>query len=150
VVSSWILKNEKYGDQTCHKTKLPMWKFPGGLLDAHEHLGVASTREVFEETGIKSEFVGILGFRHQYNFRFDKMDIYFFCLLKPTSFDLNPDPEEIALCKWMDFDEFFGMNHFSYTQMEAKGMIQSYLNDPKTFQFKESPKNERRSTIYTL
>ena len=47
-----------------------MWKFPGGLVDQGETLQEAAIREVFEETGIKSSYVGIIGFREQLNFRF--------------------------------------------------------------------------------
>ena len=47
-----------------------LWKFPGGLVDQGETLEQASKREVFEETGIETDYVGVIGFREQLNFRF--------------------------------------------------------------------------------
>ena len=46
-----------------------MWKFPGGMVDKGESLGDAAVREVWEETGIKAEFIGILGMRELRTFR---------------------------------------------------------------------------------
>lgn len=39
------------------------WKFPGGAADYGEMIHEAAVREVFEETGVASEFVTILAFR---------------------------------------------------------------------------------------
>jgi hypothetical protein len=65
---------------------------------------------VFEETGIRAHFRGILGFTYKAVFRFGHGDIYLGCLM---SFDeneeeqkINFDPLEIAACKWMSLDEW--------------------------------------------
>ena len=60
------------------------WKFPGGLVNLGETLPNAATREVFEETGIKSEFLGLFGFRELLNFRHGMGDLYFPCLMRCT------------------------------------------------------------------
>lgn len=40
------------------------WKFPGGHVDKNENILNAAVREVFEETGVETEPMGIVGFRH--------------------------------------------------------------------------------------
>jgi ADP-ribose pyrophosphatase YjhB (NUDIX family) len=45
-------------------------KIPGGAIDSGEDIADAAIREVFEETGVKTEFVTMLSFRHLHNFRF--------------------------------------------------------------------------------
>ena len=47
-----------------------LWKFPGGLVDQGETIEKAAIREVWEETGIRADYIGILGLREQLNFRF--------------------------------------------------------------------------------
>lgn len=39
-----------------------MWGLPGGKVEKDEHLSRAAVREIFEESGIESEFRGHLGF----------------------------------------------------------------------------------------
>lgn len=67
-------------------------------------------REVFEETGIRAHFRGILGFTYKKQFRFGHGDVYIGCLM---SLDENEgeqeikfDPLEIANCKWMSLNEW--------------------------------------------
>ena len=78
-----------------------MWKIPGGLIDPGEFIGEAGIREVWEETGIKTEFVSLAAFKENRSFRFSQPDIYFVVLLKPLSFEINIDPREVKQAKWM-------------------------------------------------
>ena len=73
-------------------------------ISAGESIETTARREVLEETGIETEFVSIIAFRHLTQYRYGCADFYFVCLLKPT----NPD-QEIKLCEqeigagqWMD------------------------------------------------
>ena len=75
-------------------------------MDANETLSEAVVREVFEETGIKTEFEGVLGCSEFLNTKFDKNDLYFMCLVRPTTFNINACDKEIEECKWMDVEEF--------------------------------------------
>jgi len=95
-----LLIQEKYKFVTDHASDAVHWKIPGGAIDVHENIGTCAEREVREETGITAAFKGVMGFRHMHNFRFQRGDIYFLCLLKPTSFDIQFDHEEIAACQW--------------------------------------------------
>lgn len=48
------------------KHKGAMWKFPGGLADIGEGIAEAAVREVWEETGVMTEFRSVLSMRHQH------------------------------------------------------------------------------------
>ena len=39
-----------------------LWKLPGGHVESNESIGDAAVREVWEETGVKTKFIGTLGF----------------------------------------------------------------------------------------
>ncbi|XP_039607158.1 nucleoside diphosphate-linked moiety X motif 6 isoform X2 [Polypterus senegalus] len=80
------------------------WKFPGGLSDPGETIVNTAVREVFEETGIKSEFKSLLSIRQQHKHpgAFGNSDMYFICRLKPLSFDINFCQQECVRCEWMD------------------------------------------------
>lgn len=63
-------------------------------------------REVYEETGIKTEFRGILGFTEFKKAKFGLNDLYFLCLLKPVDYEINKCEDELEDAKWMDIDEY--------------------------------------------
>uniref|UniRef100_A0A915EPN0 Nudix hydrolase domain-containing protein n=1 Tax=Ditylenchus dipsaci TaxID=166011 RepID=A0A915EPN0_9BILA len=86
------------------------WKLPGGVADPGEEIGQAAQREVLEETGITTEFVSLLGFRHATKALFKNTgDIYFVCVMKPKDDlkigDINPCPHEVGACQWMSRQE---------------------------------------------
>ncbi len=64
-----------------------MWKFPGGLMDPGETIEQAVKREVIEETGVMTEFKGIIGFREQLMYKNGASDLYMVCLLVPADED---------------------------------------------------------------
>ncbi|XP_070330986.1 nucleoside diphosphate-linked moiety X motif 6 isoform X4 [Odocoileus virginianus] len=90
----------------CSKLK-NMWKFPGGLSEPGEDIGDTAVREVFEETGIKSEFRSLLSIRQQHTHpgAFGKSDMYIICRLKPYSFTVNFCQHECLKCEWMDLSD---------------------------------------------
>ncbi|ESO97916.1 hypothetical protein LOTGIDRAFT_103505, partial [Lottia gigantea] len=113
-----LVIQEKYADRR-------LWKLPGGHADPGEDLADTGVREVFEETGIKTEFVSLLCFRHQHQYRFDCSDIYFVCLLKPIGGKINPCQQEIAQCTWMNIEEYIKLPDLTET---LKHITQCYLN----------------------
>nr|XP_014430333.1 nucleoside diphosphate-linked moiety X motif 6 [Pelodiscus sinensis] len=83
------------------------WKFPGGLSDPGEDIGDTAVREVFEETGIKSEFKSLLSIRQQHRHpgAFGISDMYIICRLQPSSFNISFCQQECMRCEWMDLEE---------------------------------------------
>uniref|UniRef100_A0A914C0N2 Nudix hydrolase domain-containing protein n=1 Tax=Acrobeloides nanus TaxID=290746 RepID=A0A914C0N2_9BILA len=85
------------------------WKFPGGSGDPGEEIYETATREVLEETGVETEFVCLLTFRHSLTYRYPKTaDIYFLCVLKPKDEgNITPKPcqHETADCRWFSREE---------------------------------------------
>jgi hypothetical protein len=65
---------------------------------------------VFEETGIRAHFRGILAFTYKQQFRFGHGDVYFGCLMYLNENEedqkINFDPFEIAACEWIPLDEW--------------------------------------------
>lgn len=82
------------------------WKLPGGLLDRGESFATGVVREVFEETGVRASFKGILSFWHRHGLTFNRSDLYFVARLEPHSEELHPQPCEIADATWMPIDRY--------------------------------------------
>lgn len=88
----------------------PEWgyKLPGGAAKRGENLGTAAIREVFEETGIECEFVGVVGWRHSHRTGYEApSDVYFGCLLRPLSKKITIQESEVAQALWMPYGDFF-------------------------------------------
>ncbi|RVE67632.1 hypothetical protein OJAV_G00105170 [Oryzias javanicus] len=92
--------------QDKNKTK-NAWKFPGGLSDPGENIGVTAVREVFEETGIRSEFKSLLSVRQQHNHpgAFGMSDMYIICRLSPLTHQINFCHQECVSCEWLALRE---------------------------------------------
>ncbi|RDX62974.1 Nudix hydrolase 2, partial [Mucuna pruriens] len=105
------------------------WKFPTGVVDQGEDICVAAVREVKEETGVSnlslvdSEFVEVLAFRQSHMSFFDKSDLFFVCLLRPLSSDIQIQEVEIEAAQWMPFDEYAAQPF-----MEKHELLK-YIND---------------------
>ena len=56
---------------------------------------------MFEETGIKAEFQSLICFREKVDYKWKADDIYFVCLLKPLTFEIQACEYEIKAAKWM-------------------------------------------------
>jgi ADP-ribose pyrophosphatase YjhB (NUDIX family) len=74
--------------------------------------------QVFEETGIQTEFTSVLGFRHSHNIQFGRGDVYVFCLLKRASGTEIVQDDEIDAAEWMDICKFKEINrHPMHTEI---------------------------------
>jgi ADP-ribose pyrophosphatase YjhB (NUDIX family) len=82
------------------------WKLPGGLLDRGESFREGVTREVLEETGVRTRFRSVLAFWHRHGLYWGQSDLYFVARLEALSSELRLQPCEICDAKWMPLDEF--------------------------------------------
>ncbi|XP_030467670.1 nudix hydrolase 8-like isoform X1 [Syzygium oleosum] len=97
-----LVVQEKYCPPTC----LGLWKLPTGFILESEEIFAGAVREVKEETGIDTEFMEVIAFRHVHNVAFQKSDLFFICMLKPLSTQIVVDNFEIEAAKWMPLEEF--------------------------------------------
>lgn len=83
-----------------------LWKIPTGFILESEEIFTGAVREVKEETGVDTEFVEVIAFRHAHNVAFEKSDLFFICMLRPLSTQIIVDNLEIQTAKWMPLVEF--------------------------------------------
>ena len=121
------------------------YKLPGGLINQGEHIADGVMREVFEETGVRTQFESVVCFRHQHGNMFGKTNIYFVCRLSPLSKDITIDPNEIAEARWMPVEEYLTAKYISpFNQHIVRsaierpgatlGTVDGYTVDPSMFE----------------
>ncbi|KAK3141884.1 hypothetical protein QOZ80_4BG0339450 [Eleusine coracana subsp. coracana] len=97
-----LVVQEKY----CGSCLDGAWKLPTGFILASEEIYTGAIREVKEETGVDTEFVDVVAFRHAHKVAFQKSDLFFICMLRPVSNEIKIDETEIQAAKWMPLEEF--------------------------------------------
>ncbi|CAN8267164.1 unnamed protein product [Cochlearia groenlandica] len=97
-----LVVQEKY----CTLSNKGVWKLPTGFINESEEIFSGAVREVKEETGVDTEFLEVIAFRHAHNVAFEKSDLFFICMLKPLSDQIIIDNLEIKDAKWMALVEF--------------------------------------------
>ncbi|XP_072960111.1 nudix hydrolase 8-like [Typha angustifolia] len=97
-----LVVQEKY----CASSLCGVWKLPTGFIHESEEIFAGAVREVKEETGIDTEFVEVIAFRHAHHVAFEKSDLFFVCMLRPLSHKINIDDMEVQAAKWMPLAEF--------------------------------------------
>lgn len=92
------------------------YKFPGGMLEQNENIADGVVREIQEETGVKTEFEGLICIRHHHYGQFKTSNFYIVCLLKPLTKEIVIDESEIGKAEWMQVDYFLeneDIGHFN-------------------------------------
>lgn len=120
-----------------HRHRRPRYyKLPGGALKPGEHLVNGVIREVWEETGVRTHFLKLVGFRHWHGYRFGRSDIYFICRLKPLTYDIRIQESEIDDCQWMPLDDFLAaesVGAFNKRMVAAalrgEGLVPTWFDD---------------------
>ncbi|CAL0312297.1 unnamed protein product [Lupinus luteus] len=93
-------------EKHCSAATLGLWKMPTGFILEAEEIYTGAVREVKEETGVDTEFIEVIAFRHAHNVAFEKSDLFFVCMLRPLSSRIIVDEHEIEAAKWMPLVEF--------------------------------------------
>ncbi|EXC26799.1 Nudix hydrolase 8 [Morus notabilis] len=93
-------------EKHCGPAFIDLWKIPTGFILESEEIFTGVVREVKEETGIDTEFIEVIAFRHVHNVAFEKSDLFFICMLRPLSTQIKVDDLEIQAAKWMPLVEF--------------------------------------------
>eukprot|EP00117_Sycon_ciliatum_P022758 scpid78377/ scgid19532/ Nudix hydrolase 8 len=109
----------------------PAWKLPGGMMDPGENIGVAVAREVFEETGIRAEFISIVSMRHILQYQFSRGDFYIACHMRPTTFAIKPCEHEISDCRWMKIEDYLSLSNSGGIYELNDFIVRSYLQQQK-------------------
>jgi 8-oxo-dGTP diphosphatase len=121
------------------------WKFPGGMLDPSEHFEDGVKREVFEETGIETEFLNFIGFRHHHLGQFETSNIYAVCRLNPLTETIRIQESEIFDARWFPIDDYLADEKIGkYNQYILKSALQfpglksiklpSYMNSDNEYE----------------
>jgi len=101
------------------KSHRSIYKLPGGTVENGTSLEESVVREVYEETGIKTEVKKMVAVLNAHPYRFNKSNTYYLFKLKPLNFDINIiDTNEIALALWYDLDKFFADEKMGEFQKE--------------------------------
>ncbi|XP_057449782.1 nudix hydrolase 8-like isoform X2 [Lotus japonicus] len=113
-----LVVQEKHYPPTLHG----IWKIPTGFILQSEEIYTGAIREVKEETGIDTEFIEVIAFRHAHNVAFGKSDLFFICMLRSLSSEIIVDDLEIKAAKWMPLDEFVEQHFIQEDSMFKKIM----------------------------
>jgi ADP-ribose pyrophosphatase YjhB (NUDIX family) len=92
------------------------WKTPTGLTELGEQIDEGAIREVLEETGIRTRFHSLLGFRQTHGMAHNRSDLFFVCRLDPIE-DIDaqgnaiipkptPQESEIEKAEWVPLAEY--------------------------------------------
>ncbi|MFK5951195.1 MAG: NUDIX domain-containing protein [Methylococcales bacterium] len=101
------------------------YKLPGGNLEISENIRHAVVREIYEETNIKSRFIGLSSIAHLHGWYENKSNLYFICVLRAETYDIIIEEDEILECIWLPVNDL--KSHKKITEFN-KQAIKNALN----------------------
>ncbi|WP_226655780.1 NUDIX domain-containing protein [Guptibacillus hwajinpoensis] len=118
------------------------WSFPAGFVDPGETVDEAAVREVYEETGIEAEAIGIAGIRSGVinNDISDNLVVFH---MKRTGGTEITETKEIATCEFLTKEELL-------SDPRTSTMIPSFLNGMDQFMTEMNPGDQFQYTSYKL
>ncbi len=81
------------------------WAIPGGYVEPNELITDAVKRELFEETEVSADLVGLIGVRNRLIRKHDENSIYFIFLMKTDDPTIKIDNEEVIEAGFFSLDE---------------------------------------------
>lgn len=129
-----LLVSEKQGHREY------FYKLPGGNVEINENIKSAVLREIFEETNIKSTFIGLCSVAHLHKWCENRSNLYFICLLQAKTFNIVPQKSEIKDCIWLPIEKVSAhkkitdfnksaIQHAMKTQYLQSSKIDHYIKD---------------------
>ncbi len=85
--------------------KTGWWAIPGGYVEANEMITDAVKRELFEETGVSADLVGLIGVRNRLIKEHDENSIYFIFLMKTNNPAIEIDDDEVIEAGFFSLDK---------------------------------------------
>ncbi len=104
-ISALIKNNQILLIQRIRGDYVGLWGLPGGKVERDEHFSEAAIREVFEESGIKSDFKSYLGLVSEHLVENDQIIQHFLihiCELKPKTTEILTSQE--GKLAWFNLD----------------------------------------------
>ncbi|WP_273853297.1 NUDIX domain-containing protein [Guptibacillus spartinae] len=118
------------------------WSFPAGFVDPGETVDEAAVREVYEETGIEAEAIGIAGIRSGV-INHDISDNLVVFHMKRTGGTEISETKEIERCGFLTKEELL-------SDPRTSTMIPSFLNGMAQFMTETNPGDQFQYTSYKL
>ncbi|GLJ16406.1 hypothetical protein SUGI_0278370 [Cryptomeria japonica] len=95
-----------------------VWKIPTGVIHQGEDIFTGAIREIKEETGVDTQFIELVGFRHSHHATFEKSDLFFLCILRPISFEIVVQELEIDKAQWMPLEDFVSQSYYENSSLK--------------------------------
>ena len=121
-----LVVRERIGHMECKR------KLVTGSVDLNEYVSHAAEREVFEETGIRATFSGIIGIVNRVCTRFGRDEILVGCLLRTSAPDQQPvaNSTEIRTAEWTMASSLISENNMAAHWIKAVANL-ALVAEPK-------------------
>ena len=121
------------------------WQCPGGFVEVNESIEETAVREVEEESGVKSEVIGLLGMRNLYAEE-NGNSTYMVMLMRPLEGEPEPDAQEVDQAAFFTLEEILQLEQVPPVNIE----IAHRALDPKHLLLYPMPMTHASGAEYTF